>query len=124
MEAQGRLATAKRAQVRLGMDPAGCAAVFYAVKLRLAASAITRVERAMPRLELQLEGVEKRLRQDAPPQPVKINDESVVERAGTVAKLALLHRNILRYGTISKSLAGPVPMQRDLWPRQGRPSVA
>lgn len=63
------------------------------------------MERGKPLLGVQVEAVAvrlKTLRQDAPPKLAKI----VVESSESEAGLALLHRNLLKYGTISNTLSG------------------
>ncbi len=117
VDAQGSLAFAKQAQVVLGTDMAGRQDAFNPVELLLAALAacmIKGVERVAPLLAFQIEGVEVRLeaiRQDAPPKLTRIGYEIVVDSAETEARLDLLHRNILKYGTISNTLAGAVPLE-------------
>lgn len=120
VDAQGSLAFAKQAQVVLGTDLDGRQEAFNPVELLLAALAacmIKGVERVTPLLAFQIAGVEVRLeaiRQDAPPKLTKIVYEIVVDSAETDARLDLLHRNILKYGTISNTLAGAVPLEGHL----------
>lgn len=117
VDAHGSLAFAKQAQVLLGTDMAGRQDAFNPVELLLAALAacmIKGVERVTPLLAFRIEGVELRLeaiRQDAPPKLTKIVYEIVVDTAETDARLDLLHRNILKYGTISNTLAAAVPLE-------------
>jgi uncharacterized OsmC-like protein len=116
IDAQGSLARAKAAEVVLGTDLAGREDAFNPVELLLAALAacmIKGVERVKPLLAFAVDGVEVRLeavRQDAPPKLVRINYEIVVDSPETEARLDLLHRNILKYGTISNTLVGAVEM--------------
>lgn len=120
VDAQGSLARAKAAEVVLGTDLAGRADAFNPVELLLAALAacmIKGVERVKPVLKFQVEGVEVRLvalRQDAPPKLVKITYEIVVESSESEARLALLHRNVLKYGTISNTLSGALLLEGEL----------
>lgn len=117
VDAQGSLAMAKQAQVVLATDMAGRQDAFNPVELLLAALAacmIKGAERVTPLLQFQIDGIEVRLeaiRQDAPPKLVKIIYEIVVDSAETDARLDLMHRNILKYGTISNTLAGAVPLE-------------
>lgn len=117
VDAQGSLAMAKQAQVVLATDMAGRQDAFNPVELLLAALAacmIKGAERVTPLLQFQINGIEVRLeaiRQDAPPKLVKIIYEIVVDSAETDARLDLMHRNILKYGTISNTLAGAVPLE-------------
>jgi uncharacterized OsmC-like protein len=71
------------------------------------------VERVTPALKFQFDGVDLRLeaeRQDAPPKLTSIRYEIVVATGESDQRLDLLHRNILKYGTISNTLAAAVPM--------------
>lgn len=117
VDAHGSLAVAKQAQVVLGTDMAGRQDAFNPVELLLAALAacmIKGVERVTPLLAFQIDGVEVRLeaiRQDAPPKLTRIAYEIIVDSAETQARLDLLHRNILKYGTISNTLVGAVPLE-------------
>jgi uncharacterized OsmC-like protein len=68
-------------------------------------------------LHFQLTGAEVRLeaiRQDAPPKLTLIRYEIVVDSPETDQRLDLLHRNILKYGTISNTLSGAVPIEGTL----------
>lgn len=120
LDGHGSLATAKTASVAMDTDPAGRQDAFNPVELLLAALSacmIKGVERVKPLLDFQVEGVEVRLeafRQDAPPKLVKIHYEIVVDSAETEARLDLLHRNVLKYGTISNTLMAAVPLEGKL----------
>jgi uncharacterized OsmC-like protein len=83
----------------------------------LAACLLKGIERVTPMLHFQIEGAEVHLeavRQDAPPKLVLIRYEIVVESAETDQRLDLLHRNILKYGTISNTLAAAMPLEGTL----------
>jgi uncharacterized OsmC-like protein len=54
------------------------------------------------------------IRQDAPPKLVKIQYEIIVDSDETDARLDLLLRNILKYGTISNTLVAAVPLEGHL----------
>lgn len=120
VDAHGSLAQAKAAEVVLGTDLAGRQDAFNPVELLLAALAacmIKGVERVAPMLSFQFDTVELTLeatRQDAPPKLVGIQYEIVVGSAESDARLDLLHRNILKYGTISNTLAASVPLTGSL----------
>ena len=111
VDANGSLARAKSAEVVLGTDLAGRQDAFNPVELLLAALAacmIKGVERVAPMLAFEFSTVEVRLeaiRQDVPPKLVEIRYEIVVDSAETDQRLDLLHRNILKYGTISNTVA-------------------
>lgn len=117
VDAQGSLAMAKQAQVVLATDMAGRQDAFNPVELLLAALAacmIKGAERVTPLLQFQINGIEVQLeaiRQDAPPKLVKILYEIVVDSPETDARLDLMHRNILKYGTISNTLAAAIPLE-------------
>ena len=117
LDGHGALARAKSAEVMLDTDPAGRSDVFGPVDLLLAALAacmIKGAERVAPMLKFDLSGLQITLdaeRQDTPPKLVKIRYQIVVTTQESDSRLALLHRNILKYGTISNTLALAVPLE-------------
>ena len=119
-DAHGSLAIAKDAEVVLDTDPAGRRDAMNPVELllsTLAACMLKGIERMMPMLMFQIDGAEVRLeaiRQDAPPKLTLIRYEIIVDSPETDQRLDLLHRNVLKYGTISNTLAGAVPLQGTL----------
>lgn len=75
------------------------------------------IERIMPMLACQLDGAEVQLvaiRQDAPPKLTLIRYQIIVNSAETDQRLDLLHRNIVKYGTISNTLVAAVPLEGSL----------
>lgn len=116
VDANGSVAAAHGAEVVLATDMAGRKDALNPVELLLSALAacmIKGVERVAPTLRFQFDTVEIRLeadRQDAPPKLVAIRYEIIVGTVESVARLDLLLRNLLKYGTISNTLAGAVPM--------------
>jgi uncharacterized OsmC-like protein len=116
LDASGSLATAHGAEVRLATDMEGRKDALNPVELLLSALAacmIKGAERISPTLKFRFDGIDLRLeaiRQDAPPKLVSIRYEIVVTTDESDQRLDLLHRNILKYGTISNTLAGAVPM--------------
>ena len=116
VDGTGSRASAHGAEVALGTDLDGRPEALNPVELLLSALAacmIKGVERVSPMLEFAFEGVEVRLeaeRQDAPPKLVAITYEIIVTTDERGPRLDLLHRNILKYGTISNTLAGAVPL--------------
>lgn len=112
----GSLAMTHGAEVALGTDLAGDPKAMNPVELLLSALAacmIKGAERATPVLKFALEGMEVRLqaeRQDAPPKLVSITYEITVTTDESDQRLDLLHRNILKYGTISNTLSSAVPL--------------
>lgn len=116
IDGHGSLATAKAAEVTLDTDPAGRQDAMNPVELLLSALAacmIKGIERMIPMLHIQIDGVTVRLeadRQDAPPKLTAIRYEIEVDSPETDQRLDLLHRNVLKYGTISNTLGAAVPM--------------
>jgi uncharacterized OsmC-like protein len=112
----GSLATSHGAEVRLGTDMAGRKDALNPVELLLAALAacmIKGAERVLPTLKFQLDGMSVALqadRQDAPPKLTAIRYQITVDTPESDARLDLLHRNILKYGTISNTLTAAVPL--------------
>ena len=117
VDAHGSLALAKDAQVTLDTDLAGRRDAMNPVELLLAALAacmLKGIERVTPMLHFHLDGAEVALeavRQDAPPKLTLIRYEIIVDSPETDQRLDLLHRNVLKYGTISNTLAGAVPLE-------------
>lgn len=120
IDAHGSLAQAKAAEVVLDTDLAGRQDAMNPVELLLSALAacmLKGIERVTPMLQFRIDGVEvtlEALRQDAPPKLVAIRYEIVVDSAETEQRLDLLHRNILKYGTISNTLSAAVPLEGHL----------
>ena len=89
----------------------------------LAACMLKGIERVTPMLHFQIDGAEVRLeavRQDAPPKLTLIRYQIVVDSAETEQRLDLLHRNVLKYGTISNTLSRAVPLEGTLRRASGR----
>lgn len=120
IDAHGSLATVKEAEVTLDTDLAGRRDAMNPVELLLSALAacmLKGIERVTPMLNFQIDGAEVRLeaiRQDAPPKLTLIRYEIVVDSAETDQRLELLHRNILKYGTISNTLSSALPLEGQL----------
>jgi uncharacterized OsmC-like protein len=116
VDAGGSLAVSHGAEVALGTDLAGNPRAMNPVELLLSALAacmIKGVERVTPTLNFAFDGVTIRLqadRQDAPPKLVAIRYEITVATSESDQRMDLLLRNILKYGTISNTLAAAVPM--------------
>ena len=111
IDAHGSLASAKDATLVLDTDLNGRLDAFNPVELLLAAVAacmIKGIERVTPLLDFELRGVEVRLkasRQDSPPMIIAIDYELIVDTSESDQRLALLHRNVRKYGTISNTVA-------------------
>lgn len=74
----------------------------------LAACILKGTERVMPMLDFNLRGISISLngvRQDSPPKMLSISYEIVVDTDENDARLALLHRNLQKFGTIYNTLA-------------------
>lgn len=120
IDSHGSLARAKSAEVTLDTDLAGRPDAMNPVELLLSALAacmLKGIERVTPLLHFQLEGAEvslEAIRQDAPPKLTLIRYHIRVDSAESDQRLDLLHRNILKYGTISNTLALAVPLEGQL----------
>jgi uncharacterized OsmC-like protein len=116
LDETGSLASSHGAEVRLATDMAGRKDALNPVELLLAALAacmIKGAERVLPTLKFQLDGMTVMLeadRQDSPPKLTEIRYQIEVTTPESDARLDLLHRNILKYGTISNTLAAAVPL--------------
>ncbi|MBU4530509.1 MAG: OsmC family protein [Hoeflea sp.] len=110
IDSHGSEAAAKEARIVLDTDMAGRDDAFNPAEMLLASLAacmLKGAERVAPMLDFDLRGMEVSLhgqRQDRPPKMVRIDYEIVVETDETDQRLELLHRNILKYGTISNTL--------------------
>jgi uncharacterized OsmC-like protein len=117
IDSHGSEATTKEARIVLDTDVAGRLDAFNPAELLLAAVAacmIKGIERVTPTLKFSLRGVDVRLhgeRQDSPPKMVSITYELIVDTDETDQRLALLHKNVLRYGTISNTVAAAVKLE-------------
>ena len=120
IDSHGSLAKAKQAEVVLDTDLAGRQDAMNPVELLLSALAacmLKGIERVTPMLKFRIDGAEVSLeavRQDAPPKLTLIRYEIVVDSDESDQRLDLLHRNILKYGTISNTLGGAVPLEGTL----------
>ena len=120
IDSHGSVARAKEAEVVLDTDMAGRLDAMNPVELLLSALAacmLKGIERVTPMLHFQIDGAEVRLEavlQDAPPKQTLIRYQIVVDSAETDQRLDLLHRNVLKYGTISNTLSGAVPLEGTL----------
>ncbi|WP_435988134.1 OsmC family protein [Sulfitobacter sp. SH22] len=117
IDSHGSLAMAKEAEVVLDTDMAGRRDAMNPVELLLSALAacmLKGIERMTPILHFQIDGAEVRLeavRLDAPPKLTLIRYDIVVDSGETDQRLDLLHRNILKYGTISNTLSAALPLE-------------
>lgn len=110
-DAHGSIAHCKEADITLDTDLAGRRDVFNPAELLLAALSaciIKGIERITPILKFDVRGVEVKVegvRQDAPPRMESITYEIVVDSDESDARLALLHENVKKYGTVFNTIA-------------------
>lgn len=111
IDERGSLAAAKQAEVILDTGMEGRADAFNPAELLLASLAacmIKGIERVSPMIHFEFSSVEvvlKGIRQDSPPKMVEIHYELIVDTGEDDRRLDLLHKNVLKYGTISNTLA-------------------
>lgn len=111
IDSHGSEAFAKDACIVLDTDMAGRPDAFNPAEMLLASLAaciLKGTERVIPMLAFELRGIEVKLhglRQDSPPKMVRIAYEIVVDTDESDARLALLLRNLQKYGTIYNTLA-------------------
>ena len=104
------------ASVVLDTTLAGRPDAFNPVELLLAALAacmLKGVERSAPMIRFEFRSASVKLhavRQDAPPKLVSIDYELAVDTDEPERRLELLHSNVIKYGTISNTLAAAVPL--------------
>lgn len=117
IDAHGSAAMCKSAEIILDTDVSGRADAFNPAELFLAAIAacmIKGIERAAPLLKFELRGAEVRLhglRQDSPPKMVSIDYELIVDTDESDHRLALLHTNVRKFGTISNTVAAAARLE-------------
>lgn len=111
LSAHASEAHCKQASLTLDTDLAGNPQAFNPAELLLAALSacmIKGIERVTPILKFELRGVEVRVhgvRQDVPPKMESISYEIVVDTDEPDRRLALLHENVMRYGTVFNTVA-------------------
>lgn len=110
-DAHGSVAQCKQAELVLDTDLAGRMDAFNPAELLLAAVSacmIKGIERVAPILQFQFRGVEVRVhgvRQDVPPRLESIDYEILVDSDESEQRLALLHDNVRKYGTVFNTVA-------------------
>ncbi len=111
VDAHGSLSRCKNAEIDLDTDMAGNPEAFNPAELLLAALSacmIKGIERVTPILQFELRGVEvivDGVRQDVPPKMESIRYEIIVDSDESDQRLALLHENVKRYGTVFNTVA-------------------
>ena len=110
-DAHGSVARCKSAELSLDTALSGRLDAFNPAELLLAALSacmIKSIERVTPMLKFQLLGVEVRVhgvRQDVPPRLESIDYEILVDSDESEQRLALLHDNVRKYGTVFNTVA-------------------
>lgn len=100
----------------LDTDLAGTPYAFNPAELLLAALSgciIKGIERVIPIIHFQLRGVAVRVdgvRQDVPPKMESIVYEIIVDSDESDSRLALLHDNVRKFGTVFNTLAQGTPL--------------
>lgn len=111
IDSHGSEAMTKEARIVLDTDMAGRVDAFNPAEMLLASLAaciLKGTERVIPMLKFDLRGIEVSLhgvRQDSPPKMIRIEYEIIVDTDETDARLALLLKNLQKYGTIMNTLA-------------------
>jgi uncharacterized OsmC-like protein len=110
-DAHGSSVQCKAASLMIYTDLAGRVDAFNPAELLLAALCacmIKSIERVTPILKFNLRGVEvevQGVRQDIPPKMESISYEIRVDTDETDHRLALLHDNVRKYGTVFNTVA-------------------
>lgn len=120
LDAHGGSARSKEAEIVLDTDVAGRADAFNPAELLLAALAacmIKGIERVTPMLHFKLGGVKVAIhgvRQDKPPKMARIEYLLTVDTDEDDKRLALLHENVKRYGTVFNTLAASAELAGEI----------
>jgi len=111
VDAHSSVSRCKNAEIALDTDMAGNPDAFDPAELLLAALSacmIKGMERVAPILKFELRGVEvivDGVRQDVPPKMESIRYQIIVETDESDQRLALLHENVKKYGTVFNTVA-------------------
>ncbi len=111
LDAHGSVASTKDATITLDTALAGRRDAFNPAELLLAAISacmIKGIERIVPMLKFELRGVHVALhgvRQDVPPRMERIDYVLTVDTDESDQRLALLHENVRKYGTVFNTVA-------------------
>jgi len=128
VDSHGSVATCKAATIHLDTDLRGNANMFNPAELLLAALSacmIKGIERVVPMLNFQLRGVEVTVhgvRHDVPPRLESITYDIVVDTDEPDQRLALLHENVKKFGTVFNTVMPGTSLQGVL--RRGPDSAA
>jgi uncharacterized OsmC-like protein len=116
VDSHGSVARCKFAEITLDTDVSGRGDAFNPAELLLASIAacmIKSIERVTPLLNFHLNGIEVHVqakRQDSPPKLTEITYELIVDTQESDHRLALLHQNVRKYGTVSNTIAAAMPL--------------
>jgi uncharacterized OsmC-like protein len=116
-DAHGGTAFCKEATLTLDTDLSGRLDAFNPAELFLASVAacmLKGLERVAPLLAFSFSGAEVKLhgiRQDAPPKMLRIDYEIIIDTDEPDRRLALMHENIRKYGTISNTVAAALDLR-------------
>lgn len=111
VDAHGSLARCKDASIALDTDLAGRRDAFNPAELLLAALSaciVKGIERVTPLLKFRLRGVSVQVhgvRQEVPPRLESITYEIVVDTDEEDRRLALLHDNVKKFGTVFNTVS-------------------
>ena len=117
---QRAVARCKRAELALDIDPAGRDDAFNPAELLLTAVAacmLKGIERVAPMIRFEFRGADVHVhgvRQDTPPKLVSIDYELVVDTDETDARLALLHANVRKFGTIYNTVDAATALRGEI----------
>ncbi|MFN9100795.1 MAG: OsmC family protein [Gemmatimonadaceae bacterium] len=117
VDAHGSLVQCKDASITLDTDLAGRRDAFNPAELLLAALAacmLKGIERVAPMLHFGLRGVTVRvtaIRQDVPPKLESIRYEIRLNTDEPEQRIALLHANVRKYGTVFNTVAPGTDLQ-------------
>ena len=121
---------AESAALSLDVDPAGRSDAFNPAELlltALAACLLKGIERATPMLKFSLRSAQVRvhgIRQDSPPRMVRVAYELAIDTEETDDRLALLHRNLQKFGTVYNTLAAATELSGSIHRGHLTPTVA
>lgn len=107
----------KQAEIELDITPSGRDDAFNPAELLLTAVAacmLKGIERLTPMLTFALESATvhvRGVRQDNPPRMIRIEYELVVDTAESDRRLALLHENLKKFGTIYNTVAAACELE-------------
>lgn len=117
IDSHGSSARCKDADIVLDTDVKGRTDAFNPAELLLAAVGacmIKGIERIAPMNHFKYRGVEVRLhgvRQDSPPFMASITYEMIVDTDEDNRRLALMHHNVRKYGTVSNTIAAATKLE-------------